>query len=1568
MKKIILLVITFICFQHGYGQKNLSFEKVRKHYDFKKLESLGEKYQLKQKKNKEKAIAIAEQKGWPVSYTKNGQYVELMGVKNGYPIYYTTQNTNAARSTRTNHLYTGGSLGLNLLGQGMTINIWDGGLTRRGHTEFIGTNGQSRVTIFDNNENLGGDSGNHTTHVLGTMIARGVNPSAKGMAPQAKGRAAEWNNDISEMVSEVSQGMLVSNHSYGQGFRNQIGLVVQPQHAFGSYGERARDFDEIAFNSPYYLSVHSAGNDGQDNTANTNSNSGYGWDKFIGKDTAKNNLLVAAAEDAAIDDNGNLISVSIWEYSSQGPTDDYRIKPDITGNGVNVFSSIASSNTSYDEYSGTSMASPNVAGSLLLLQQHYKNIRNNDLMRAATLKGLALHTADDAGAVGPDANFGWGLLNAQRAAEVISNEGATSIIKELTLASGESYTLQVKSDDVNALMASISWTDRPGAVNTQLNSTTPALVNDLDIRVAQAGTTSFPYKLTSPTTSAKQDNNVDPFERVDIENAAGIYTIKVTHKGTLVGNSQNYSLIVTGVTEMLDICVDIEVPTNIQINNLSTNSAQVAWEEIDEVTYEVRYKKVGNTTWSTVVTEENSLFLTELEASTEYEVQVRSKCSDGNYSDYSNSSFFTTEDEFVDEEAPTAPVLSVSTVTTTSVLLTWSGSTDNVGVVSYDIYQDNVFVANVTTENYNVTGLTPSTTYMFTVKAKDAAGNESVFSNTVSATTEDEFVDEEAPTAPVLSVSSVSATSVSLTWNGSTDNVGVVSYDVYQDNVFVANVTTESYTVTGLEPSSTYTFTVKAKDAAGNESVFSNTVSATTDAVVVSYCESSGNNNDESIQKVQIESSTGLLLENSSAGGSGYSDFTNVVVTLKKGVENTITITPEWQGTVYNEGYAVFIDYNQDGDFLDGGEKVWSKSPSQDTSIQGTFTVSETVGSGPTRMRVIMRYNSNPSPCGVYDYGETEDYGVNIISSDGVVDEEAPTAPLLSVSTVSSTSVLLTWNGATDNVGIGSYDVYQDNVFIANVTTETYNVTGLTPNTTYTFRVKAKDTSGNESSFSDSVTATTEEEDGILVTYCESKGNNSGESIQRVKVENVTGLLLENSSAGGSGYSDFTNLTLNLTKGLENTITITPKWEGTVYNEGYAVFIDYNKDGDFSDSGERVWSKSPSKDTSVQGTFTVPETVGAGQTRMRVIMRYNATPAPCGDYNYGETEDYGVQLIDSEPDTENPTAPVLTGSGVTTNSVLLIWSGATDNIGIESYDVYQDNTYIATVSGESYEVVGLSPNTTYSFTVKAKDFSGNESSVSNTVSITTLENSVVELDYCESKSTNSTFEWIDYVSFGGMTNVSGSDNGYGDYTQNIATVSRGTFNDLILSAGFKSTNYNEIWSVWIDYNQNGEFTIDEQVALGSSSSSSNITNVVAVPLGAKLGTTRMRVSMKWNALQAPCETFTYGEVEDYTVNIVEFALPFSASLQGKSDSATETLRSVIISDFEVYPNPVSSYVQFKFGFRAEGATYRLANALGKVVKSGAVENTVNLSNLSKGVYLLTVNDGQKIMTKKIVKK
>lgn len=557
MKNVYKIIFFCIC-GISYAQTQDDIETIRSNSNVSELESLSLKYKAEAERNKELALSLAKTNGWSVTFiNKDGTVSELMGVSpdGKSPIYFTPDNVAAAKSTRTNFLNSGGGLGLNLNGQSMTAYVWDGGATLPTHNEFGG-----RVSILDGVTTIvaGSNNSQHANHVTGTIVAAGSVAAAKGMANMANAKTNEWNIDLAEATTAATNGMLLSNHSYGWRLRDNFNNVIMAAWRFGAYETFARDWDNLMFNAPYYLMVKAAGNDGTDNTANTNPLGGNtSYDKLTGYATAKNNLVIANANDAVINaTTGALTSVTINTSSSQGPTDDLRIKPDLTGNGTAVYSTATLTatptpltNSSYGSATGTSMASPNVTGTLLLLQQHYKNLKGN-FMRAATLKGLALHTADDAGPTGPDAIFGWGLLNAKFAAETITKNGTFAIIQEHTLPNGSTYSFPVISDGVNPLIASISWTDPAGTANlgSIVNVGTARLVNDLDIRVTNSAGTVFPYRLLSATVNGLGDNTRDPFERIAISGAAGNYTVTISHKGTLVNNLQKYSVIVTGIT------------------------------------------------------------------------------------------------------------------------------------------------------------------------------------------------------------------------------------------------------------------------------------------------------------------------------------------------------------------------------------------------------------------------------------------------------------------------------------------------------------------------------------------------------------------------------------------------------------------------------------------------------------------------------------------------------------------------------------------------------------------------------------------------------------------------------------------------------------------------------------------------------------------------------------------------------------------------------------------------------------------------------------------------------------
>jgi len=468
-------------------------------------------------------------------------------------------------------------------------------------------------------------------------------------------------------------------------------------------------------------------------------------------------------------------------------------------------------------------------------------------------------------------------------------------------------------------------------------------------------------------------------------------------------------------------------------------------------------------------------------------------------------------------------------------------------------------------------------------------------------------------------------------------------------------------------------------------------------------------------------------------------------------------------------------------------------------------------------------------------------------------------------------------------------------------------------------------------------------------SYCASQGNNvNDEYISRVQLNTI------NNASGAQLYSDFTSISTTLNEGSAYTITVTPTWTGTVYSEGYAVWIDYNGDDDFGDAGELVWSKAASTNTPNSGTFTVPSGTVGGETRMRVSMKYNGIPTSCETFSYGEVEDYTINLGGAAPDTQAPTAPgSLSASNVTQTTLTLSWNASTDNVGVTGYDVFQGSTNLGSVTGTSANITGLSPATAYSFRVRAHDAAGNNSGFSNTVNVTTLSNTVT---YCTSQGNNTNDEYIDRVQLGSINNLSGNNGGYADFTSISTSLTKGSSNTITITPRWTGTVYREAYRVWIDYNQDGDFNDSgEQVYSRSRTTASSVSGSFTVPTSALSGATRMRVSMKYNANPTSCETFTYGEVEDYTVII--------SNSMNQGISGGTGFNS---SEMSIYPNPAKHTLNISL-VEANGKDYVIYNIMGQVVGKGNYTESLDVSSLQSGVYMLEVNTDSNKLMKRFVK-
>ncbi len=540
------------------------------------------------------AVTRAQAEGLPLRVeNEEGQVELLFAYDHDRPLYALTCNRNAAATISTDTVRPGGSGPFGLTGTNITAAMWDVGAVRTSHQEFA----VARVAIGDT-----ATEAEHSTRVAGTLAATGISTDAQGMAYRAKVLSYDLYSLIPEMTDCLvsNEHVRISNHSYvvACGWDNvnafwwiytwfprwwgDIRLSEDEDYLFGFYNYLPHDMDEFCYTATYHLPVYAAGNDRDDrhllstgypshyvrvwpaenwvSTSRLRPNDGNpaGFDCITPHGVAKNILTVGAILDVP-DGYTNGATVTLDWYSATGPTDDGRIKPDLVANGQSLYTTSASSDAGYVVGSGTSYASPSVAGSLVLLQDLHERIYGADApMLASTLKGLVIHTADDVGMPGPDYQFGWGLMNTLAAAWVITNNAiwdSLPHIKEVSLVEDEYVEFGSLASTNEPLKVTMCWTDPAGPIQDwALDPTNRILVNDLDLRVISPdGTeTNAPWILDpqNPTNAATAgDNCRDNVEQVLILTPTnGWYTVHVEHKGTLSNGVQDVTIIVTGNT------------------------------------------------------------------------------------------------------------------------------------------------------------------------------------------------------------------------------------------------------------------------------------------------------------------------------------------------------------------------------------------------------------------------------------------------------------------------------------------------------------------------------------------------------------------------------------------------------------------------------------------------------------------------------------------------------------------------------------------------------------------------------------------------------------------------------------------------------------------------------------------------------------------------------------------------------------------------------------------------------------------------------------------------------------
>ena len=570
--------------------------------------------------------SFAQTTGLPVrQHLLDGRALEIVAIEKGRPIYNITHNWDAARTSSVDAVQPGGALNLDLTGAPHPLGIWDAGAVRETHQELSG-----RVVQRGSAPGLS----NHATHVAGTMIASGVDGDAQGMSVGSTLDAYYWTNDIAEMSEAAAEGLPVSNHSYGRimGWFCTAGsdfvcdidddaqwrwygnpkISETEDYSLGFYGEEAAEWDGIVHDAPQYVIVKSAGNNRLLGPANQPTEHEV-WDpdssawvtsetvrdldggpdgyQSLGRRATAKNILTVGAVEGTRGDHASASDVEMTGFSSWGPTDDGRVKPDLVAEGTNVYSSLAFSDGAYGALTGTSMAAPVTSGTVSLLQEHYQELHGRKPL-ASSIRALLIHTADPAGSgPEPDYKFGWGLLNAEQAASVMTRDAATDSphLQEIALQNGETFERDITASGSEPLVATIAWTDPAGeSPDPQPNPDDRMLVNDLDLRVEGPDGTHEPFVLdpANPNASATRgDNDRDNVEQVFLANPTeGTHTLSVSHKGQLDGGEQTFSLVTTGQTAEVPILT--RSPDELEFGTVATGTSVAASVTVEHVSGE----------------------------------------------------------------------------------------------------------------------------------------------------------------------------------------------------------------------------------------------------------------------------------------------------------------------------------------------------------------------------------------------------------------------------------------------------------------------------------------------------------------------------------------------------------------------------------------------------------------------------------------------------------------------------------------------------------------------------------------------------------------------------------------------------------------------------------------------------------------------------------------------------------------------------------------------------------------------------------------------------------------------
>jgi len=725
-----------------------------------------------------------------------------------------------------------------------------------------------------------------------------------------------------------------------------------------------------------------------------------------------------------------------------------------------------------------------------------------------------------------------------------------------------------------------------------------------------------------------------------------------------------------------------------------------------------------------------------------------------------------------------------------------------------------------------------------------------------------------------LAASSVGSGSATLSW----DAVAGASYDLDYRQVGAASWTTVSVNgisqvLSSLSPLTQYEARVRSKCPDSSTSAYSTTINFTTTDVQLNYCSSASTNiNDEYIGRVQLNT-----IDNAS-GGQFYTDFTSVSTTLTKDTQYTITVTPTWTGTVYNEGYSVWIDYNRDGDFTDAGEQVWTQAATKNTPVSGNFTVPSSAVESNTTMRVSMKYNGVPTSCETFTYGEVEDYTI-IIEGSGP-DTVAP---------------VITLNGSTPvNLTIG--DSYTDAG-----ATATDNVDGdITANIVVGGDIVDTNTVGT-----------------YVITY------------------NV-------SDAAGNAATEVTR-----------TVNVNPDTTAPVITLNGASTVNLNLGGIYTDAGATA---TDNVDGNISANIVIGGDTVDTNTAATYLVTYNVSDAA------GNTATEVVRTVIVAPDT---TAPVITLIGSSTID-LTVGNTYTEQGATASDNVDGDISANIVIGGD---IVDTNTAGTYVVTYNVSDAAGNAATqVTRTVNVNEAVTDVVlNQGYFESGWDGWTDGGSDCARYSGSNSYEGSysirirDNSGTASSMTLSNVDLTPFSQVEVDFYFYVRSMENNEDFWLRYYNGSSWTTVATWARGIDINNNTFYNATITLTAAQYNF----------AANSGFRFQNDASGNNDQIFIDQVTITGSNSSKGINNNlivvgSGQTERGGFEEDFKMYPNPVKDVLNIQLP-EGKQFTYSIRNMLGQTVLKGSSEGRINLSNVSSGIYLIEVNDGEEKMTRKFIK-